>query len=264
MTLYPSLSRLSSAIVRDPLVVLFPSLELLAPAADLGIHPRWQTVQPGPLPPFVRARGSPTRPSTSRKTRTVRTITTEILIADAALRRLRILADRRAARAAPAATTVVHGTIRYHALPYGYQLSTLFDISVPREERVIALDAFAPETTRDLPPHLCTQRSFTRRTQFTYTVASGQIVRIIDPYQHQPICHCDSLDYLCDIALKDSTSPTFHDFALARYSQRHFAGRPELYITNWTPRRHKVPHRPSSPRLQHMLQRLTWQIPSSS
>lgn len=125
---------------------------------------------------------------------------TEVLIADAARQRVRILARQTTSRAHPAPSVVVYGTIRYHALPYGQQPSTLFDIFVPWDERVIASDAFTTEINGYLPLHLRIRYSSTRSTQFSYT-ASGRFVRITDPYQRQPICPRDSLDYLCGIAL---------------------------------------------------------------
>ncbi len=208
--------------------------DLSVPLGPSVIHPRWQTSQPGSLPSFARSRGSAARPSAYRKTRTARTIATEILIADAARQRLRTLAKRATSRAPLASATVVHGTIRYDALPYGHQPSTLFDISVPWDERVIASYAFTVEIAGDLPPHLRIRHSSIRFTRFSYTT-SGQIVRIIDPYQRQPTCPRDSLDYLCGIALRDNTSLALQDFAIARYAQRHLTGRAEFYITDWVP-----------------------------
>ena len=101
---------------------------------------------------------------------------------------------------------MAHGTMRYHALPYGYQPSTLFDVSVPWDERVIASDALEAKFTGIIPPHLRIRRSSARPTQFLYT-DGGQVVRIADPYQSQPYCHDADLDYLCGIALRDNTSP---------------------------------------------------------
>lgn len=129
----------------------------------------------------------------------------------------------------------VDGTIHYHALPYGYQSSALFDIFVAWKERVIASDAFTTEPTGYLPPHLRVKHSSTRATSFIY-ITSRHATRITYPCQRQPVCPHDNLDYyLCGIALRDSTSPTLQDFALARYAQRHSASAPEFYITYWTP-----------------------------
>ena len=200
----------------------------------MTIHPRWQSFQAGPLPPFVRPRGYRGRPRPHRAFRTTRTVATEIFLADAARNRLRKLARRKAARASRPSAAITHGTERYHALPYGCQPATLFDISVPWDERVIASDALEAEFTGVLPPHLRIKRSSSSPTQFCYT-DEGQVVRITDPYQTQSICHDADLDYLCGIALRDNTAPALQDFALARYAARTSAPRSEIYISDWTP-----------------------------
>ena len=125
----PCPSRL--AAVTAPVAVEFPPEDFSIPPGPPVIHPRWHTFQPGPLPPFGRPRGSRGRPRPRRAFRTARTVATEILLADAARNRLRKLVRRNFTRAPPCSPTVTHGTMRYHALPYGSQPSTLFDISVP-------------------------------------------------------------------------------------------------------------------------------------
>ncbi len=158
----------------------FSSADLVVPP-PLTIHPRWQTFQAGPFPPFVRPRGYRGKPRPRRAFRTTRTAATEIFLADAARNRLRKLAKRKAARASRLSATVTHGTERYHALPYGCQPSTVLDISVPWDERVIASDALEAEFTGVLPPHLRIKRSSARPTQLSYT-NGGQVVRFTDPY----------------------------------------------------------------------------------
>lgn len=163
----PGPSRLGTVAASE--AIAFPARDFSAPIVPLAIHPSWRTFRPGPLPSFARARGSPARSKPPRPLRTVRTVATEILIADAARQRLRTLAKRKTTRAPSASATVVHGTIRYHALPYGSQPSTLFDILVPWDERVIAFDALAAEFTGMIPPHLQVRRSSARSTRFRYT-----------------------------------------------------------------------------------------------
>ena len=133
----PGPSRLSTVSARVPIDL--PTEGPTGPHPT-AIHPRWQTFRAGPLPPFVRPRGYRGRPRPHRAFRTTRTVATEIFLADAARNRLRTWARRKAARASRPSVTVTHGIERYHALPYGRQPSTLFDISVPWDERVIASD----------------------------------------------------------------------------------------------------------------------------
>lgn len=122
----------------------FSLLGLPVTSADASpLHPRWHTFVPSVLPSFARKRGTPKRSSGPRQHRTIRTVATEILITNAARCRLCKLTRREAALFAGHSPPSIHGTIRYHAQPYGYQPSTLYDISIPWEERVIALvDAF--------------------------------------------------------------------------------------------------------------------------
>ncbi len=152
-------------------------------------------------------------------------------MADAARNRLRKLARREAARASSPSATVTHGTERHHALPYGRQPSTLFDIFVPWDERVVASNALEAEFTGVIPPHLRAKRSSARPAQFGYT-DGGQIVRFTDPNQTQSCCHDADLDYLCSIALRDNTAPALQDFALARHVARLSAARAEVYISD--------------------------------
>ena len=157
----PGPSRLSTVSATVPLTLPTESPTSPLPTA---IHPRWQSFQAGPLPPFVRPRGYRGRPRPRRAFRTTRTVATEIFLADAARNRLRNLARRKSARASRPSATVTHGTERYHALPYGCQPATLFDISVPWDERVIASDALEAEFTGVLPPHLRIKRFSSRPT----------------------------------------------------------------------------------------------------
>lgn len=53
--------------------------------------------------------------------RPTRTIATEILFADSARHRCRLLARRQAALAYRLTPPPLNGTLRYHALPYGFQ-----------------------------------------------------------------------------------------------------------------------------------------------
>ena len=102
-------------------------------------------------------------------------------LADAAPNRLRKLARREATRASPPSAAITNGTERFHALRYGRQRSTLFDMYVPWDERVIASDAPEAEFTGIIPPHLRIKCSLARPTPFGYT-DGGQVMRITDPY----------------------------------------------------------------------------------
>lgn len=60
-------------------------------------------------------------------------------------------------------------------------------------------------------------------------------MRITDPYKRQPVCQHDNLDYLCAVALRDSSSLALHDFARQRYSRLKAMASSDEYVTDWIP-----------------------------